>query len=67
LIYAGGGWIHPAIVHDGHVVGSWRLKRRGPTTVVELAPFRGARVPGEALAEEVGDVGRFLRLPSEPV
>jgi Winged helix DNA-binding domain len=28
FIYAGGGWIHPSVVRDGRIAGSWRLRQR---------------------------------------
>jgi len=52
-----GGMIQAAVVVDGRIVGTWRLKRRE----VAVRPFttlpRGSRA---ALREEAADVGRFL-------
>ncbi|MGH9278973.1 MAG: winged helix DNA-binding domain-containing protein [Acidimicrobiales bacterium] len=58
-INAGGGWVHPAVVRNGRIVGTWRL--RDKTVAVELFGTRprGARA---ALEEEAADVGRFLGL-----
>jgi len=61
-IQAGGGWIHPAVVVDGRVVGTWRARRAGGRLDLEVEPFgdrlpRGAR---PALEAEATDLGRFL-------
>jgi hypothetical protein len=69
-IHAGGGWIHPSVVRDGQVMGTWRLRRTGGRTAVavELFPGRGraaADPPAQALAAEVVDLGRFLGVPTE--
>jgi Winged helix DNA-binding domain len=63
-IQTGGGWIHPALVVDGRVAGTWRARRRGDRLDLTVEPFagrlpRGAR-PG--LEAEAADVGRFLGL-----
>lgn len=56
-VWPGGGWIHPAVVVDGWVVATWRL--RGAHVVV--APFEGLdpSVLGP-LEREAAEVGRFL-------
>jgi hypothetical protein len=59
-IQAGGGWIHPAVVVDGRVVGTWRLAATAGRVAVAVEPFEpldGAR-PG--LEAETADLGRFL-------
>jgi hypothetical protein len=59
-IQAGGGWIHPAVVVDGRVVGTWRLAATAGRVAVAVEPFEpldGAR-PG--LEAEAADLGRFL-------
>jgi hypothetical protein len=61
-IQAGGGWIHPAVVVDGRVVGTWRSRRTADRLDVTVEPFRG-RLPqgsGPALEQEAADLGRFL-------
>jgi Winged helix DNA-binding domain len=60
-IQAGGGIIHPAVLVDGRVVGTWRLRRdRSPATVTieQFLPLERALLP--ALAAEATDLGRFL-------
>jgi hypothetical protein len=57
-----GGWVHPAVVVDGRVAGTWRARRAGGRLDVTVEPFsgrlpRGAR-PG--LEAEAADLGRFL-------
>jgi hypothetical protein len=66
-IHTGGGWIHPAVVVDGRVAGTWRARRAGGRLELTVEPFggwlpRGAR---PALEAEAADVGRFLA--AEPV
>jgi hypothetical protein len=64
-IQAGGGWIHPAVVLDGRVVGTWRLTQGGAGRLtVAVEPFEplDAAVPG--LQAEVADLGRFLDAPA---
>jgi len=60
-IQAGGGWIHPAVLVDGRVVGTWRLGGRAggrlTVTVEPFEPLDGA-LPG--LEAEAADLGRFL-------
>jgi Winged helix DNA-binding domain len=61
-IQAGGGWIHPAVVVDGRVAGTWRARRSGDRLDVTVEPFAG-RLPrgsGPALEREMADLGRFL-------
>jgi Winged helix DNA-binding domain len=57
-----GGWVHPALVVDGRVVGTWRAGRAGRRLGITVAPFTG-RLPrgtGPALEAEAADLGRFL-------
>src|SRR5215211_937733 len=60
-IQAGGGWIHPAVVVDGRVAGTWRSRRAGDRLEVTVEPF--GRLPAGArpgLEAETADLGRFL-------
>jgi hypothetical protein len=62
-IQAGGGWIHPAVVVDGHVAGTWRSRRAGGRLEVAVEPF--GRLPAgtrPGLEAEAADLGRFLGL-----
>ena len=61
-IQAGGGWIHPAVVVDGRVAGTWRARRTGDRLDVTVEPFGGRLPPGTrpGLEAEVADLGRFL-------
>ena len=60
-IQAGGGWIHPAVVVDGRVAGTWRARRAGGRLAVTVEPF--GRLPAgtrPGLEAEAVDLGRFL-------
>src|SRR5919107_4320262 len=60
-IQAGGGWIHPAVVVDGRVAGTWRSRRAGGRLEVAVEPF--GRLPAGArpgLGAEAAALGRFL-------
>jgi Winged helix DNA-binding domain len=60
-IHAGGGWIHPAVLVDGRVQGTWRLAARsGGRVTVDVEPFEplDGALPG--LEAEAADLGRFL-------
>ncbi len=62
-IQAGGGFVQPAMLADGRVVGTWRRPSRG--TRLELQPF--AALPEEVRARfdrEAADVTRFLGSPA---
>jgi hypothetical protein len=60
-IQAGGGFIQPAVLVDGRVVGTWRRKRSGDRLDIALETFEelpeGVAAP---LEREAGDVARFL-------
>jgi hypothetical protein len=56
-IQAGGGIIHPAILLDGRVIGTWRLRRNSVIPRL-FAPLDPALVP--LLEAEAADLGRFL-------
>ncbi|MQA87399.1 MAG: winged helix DNA-binding domain-containing protein [Streptosporangiales bacterium] len=60
-IQAGGGFIRPAVLVGGRVVGTWRLDRRGNRLAVVAEPFGGLPRDGrDGLRAEAEDVGRFL-------
>lgn len=53
--------LHPALLIDGRVVGTWKIKRQKNALRVEVAPFD--QLTPEALAgleDEVMDIARFL-------
>lgn len=59
-IHPGGGVLHPAILVDGGVRGTWKTTRRRNRVEVGLRPFAELRVVEAELDEEVRDVARFL-------
>jgi hypothetical protein len=64
-IQAGGGWIHPAMVVDGRVVGTWRQQRKGDRLTILAQPFEPLdRRFLPYLEAEAADVGRFLGAPA---
>jgi Winged helix DNA-binding domain len=63
LVYAGGGWIHPSVVRDGRVVGSWRLRRTGITATADVMLFDRAAPLPESLHEVAARLESFLELP----
>ncbi len=60
-INAGGGIVHPALLIDGQVVGTWKSQRLKNHLNVRIEPF-GSLVPEvpAGLEAEVADIGRFL-------
>ena len=48
-VFPGGGWLHPVVVHDGRVAGTWRGGE----------PQLWDDVPADALEAELADVARF--------
>ena len=67
-IQAGGGWIHPALVVDGRVLGTWRQQRTAGGWAVTVEPFEA--IPRDVrprLEAEAQDVGRFLGLDAHVV
>jgi Winged helix DNA-binding domain len=60
-IRAGGGWIHPVVLVDGKVAGTWRMQAAGTRATVVVRPF--ARLAPEVVPRieaEAADIGRFL-------
>ena len=64
----GGGIIRPAITVDGEIVGTWSSRKGGKRLAVELEPFDELRPGiGQALDEEVADLGRFEGLTAATI
>jgi hypothetical protein len=60
----GGGWLHPAVVVNGHAVAAWSLRKSGSRGAVNVEPCASITRPVRAGIEaEVADIGRFLDLP----
>lgn len=59
VIQAGGGFVMPAVLVAGQVVGTWRLRSTMDPMRVELEPFGESRIPDTR--NEMADLGRFLR------
>jgi hypothetical protein len=65
-INAGGGILHPAVLVQGHAVGTWKLDRRKTQAEVVVSPFESLLpevMPG--IEAEVADVGTFLGVQSQ--
>jgi len=64
-IQAGGGWIHPAVLVDGRILGTWRQRRTAAGLAIELDPFKPLdRSLRPLLEAEVSDLGRFVGAPA---
>jgi hypothetical protein len=64
-IQSGGGFIMPAVLVDGRVVGTWKQVQRKDHIDVTIEPF--GRIPGaveRVIDVEVADLGRFLGIPA---
>jgi Winged helix DNA-binding domain len=60
-INAGGGIVHPTVLVDGRIVGTWKSKREKKHFVVMVEPFeRLAPEIDGGLEAEVEDMARFL-------
>ena len=60
-INAGGGIVHPTVLVEGRIVGTWKSKREKNHFVVMVEPFeRLAPEIDEGLEAEVEDMARFL-------
>jgi hypothetical protein len=60
-VNAGGGIVHPTVIADGRVIGTWAYRRTGRRHAVDVAPFRGLTGDERRQVErEAADVGRFL-------
>ena len=60
-INAGGGIVHPTVLVDGRIVGTWKSKREKNDFVVMVEPFEWleSEING-GIKAEVEDIGRFL-------
>jgi len=65
-IATGGGFLMPCVLRDGAVAATWRHERRGAALTLRVEPLTGEPDPAlsEAIAAEVGDIGRFLGMPA---
>jgi hypothetical protein len=60
-INAGGGIVHPTVLVDGRIVGTWKSKREKNHLVVMVEPFEQlAPEINEGLEAEIEDIARFL-------
>jgi hypothetical protein len=60
-VNAGGGIVHPTVLVDGRVVGTWKSRREKKQEVVMVEPFEQLEVGIEVeLEAEVEDIARFL-------
>ncbi len=67
-IHPGGGWIHPVLLVDGQVLGTWSTKNKKTRLEIQVEPFEklaSALVP--QIEEKVIDLGRFLGEPADLV
>jgi hypothetical protein len=57
----GGGWLHPVVVFDGRVVGTWRMEHTPRALHVLVGPFSelSPTVRGD-IVEDARDLSRFL-------
>ncbi|MGH1561553.1 winged helix DNA-binding domain-containing protein [Mumia sp. DW29H23] len=60
-----GGFVKPAVLLDGRVVGTWSQKRTAGKVTITVEPFEDLTEVGPRLAGVVRDVGRFLETNSE--
>jgi hypothetical protein len=63
-IHPGGGTLHPALLVEGFVQGTWQLRQRGAGAELAVRPFAdlGQEV-WRAVDGEAADVGRFFGQP----
>jgi hypothetical protein len=60
-IQTGGGFVQPAVLCGGRVIGTWQLDRSRRKARAVIEPFeRIPKMAEESLAAEVADIGRFL-------
>jgi hypothetical protein len=67
-IYRPAGWVYPAILVDGRVVGDWSYERRSTRLQVQVRPYAPLEEGIKDLVRsEAEDVARFLDLPEARV
>lgn len=59
------GFIKPAVLLDGRVVGTWKQKRTKSKVTVEVDPFEKLTSIESKIESTVRDIGRFLGLECE--
>lgn len=65
-VNAGGGWLHPVVLADGRVVGTWRAERKHDVARAEIRPFsRLSPAQRKGIASEAEDLASFLGTPVE--
>jgi hypothetical protein len=63
-INAGGGMLHPTLLADGWVVGTWQSQRQKTQMEVQVAPFEPlAPAVVAGMEAEVSVLARFLQTP----
>lgn len=60
-----GGFVKPAVLLDGRVVGTWKQKRTAKKVTVEVEPFEKVSAVESHIESAVVDVGRFLGRDAE--
>lgn len=60
-INAGGGMIHPTVMVDGRIIGTWKSARKRGQLDVVVEPFDPQVYSG--LDAEISDLARFLEMP----
>ena len=59
----GGGWIYPALLHDGRLVGTWRTTSKTSRMTIEVIPFAGLGTAVElGLEAERARLAKFFAL-----
>lgn len=60
-----GGFVKPAVLLDGRIVGTWKQKRNAKRVTVEVEPFENVSAFESHIESVVLDVGRFLGCAAE--
>jgi len=60
-IYPGGGLLHPALLVDGRIAGTWKPNRQGGRVDVLVEPFAGLAAGAQpGLEAEIAELAHFL-------